>query len=76
MEEKDKKRFNTSRIAPAVKYVGMGFELFATVLIGALIGQWLDGKTTWETQIFTALLIPLFVIAYIYRLYRQLTKEK
>ncbi|TVQ46785.1 MAG: AtpZ/AtpI family protein [Saprospirales bacterium] len=76
MTDENKKRFDTSKLAPAAKYVGIGFELFATVLVGAIIGQWLDGKIAWETPIFTALLIPLFVIAYIYRLYRQLTKEK
>ncbi len=76
MEDKKKKSFDTKRLAPAAKYLGIAFELFATVVVAALIGQWLDNKIAWETPIFTALLIPFFVIAYIYRLYLQLNKEK
>jgi F0F1-type ATP synthase assembly protein I len=76
MEENKKKPFDPSKLAPAAKYLGMAFELFATVVIAALIGQWLDKNIAWETPIFTAFLIPVFVIAYIYRLYLQLNKEK
>lgn len=75
MKEEKKKPDNPTKMISVSRYFGMAFELLATVLIATFVGQWLDGKINWETPIVTALLIPIFLFGYIYKLYLQLYKE-
>lgn len=48
------------------KYSGMGFQMAGTVLIGALLGRWIDNKMANETPYFTILLVVLFTAAAMY----------
>jgi len=64
---------NTIRIVG--KYSGMAFQLFATCLAGALLGNWLDAKMQLERPLWAVFLTVFFMIAALYALYRQLLQD-
>lgn len=57
------------------KYTGLAFQLFATIAVSVILGLWLDSKLNFEKPIITALLIPIFLIGFIYKLYIELNKD-
>ncbi|TVR76861.1 MAG: AtpZ/AtpI family protein [Saprospirales bacterium] len=63
------------KLVSAVKYAGLAFQLFVTIVVAVLIGRWIDRMLELEKPIFTALLIPVFLFGFIYRLYLEINKE-
>lgn len=63
------------KLVSALKYAGLAFQLFITIVVAVLIGRWIDRLLNLEKPIFTALLIPVFLFGYIYRLYLDINKE-
>jgi len=58
-----------------MKYSGLAFQFLAAILIGVLIGKWLDKKFETSTPIFTALTSLFFVIASLVLVIRDLLKK-
>lgn len=58
-----------------LKYSGMVFQLFALLLLAGWGGKKIDAYLGNETPYVTALLILVFFIAYMYKLYIDLTRD-
>jgi len=58
------------------KYAGMAFQLFATLLVAVLAGMGIDHLLGLEKPIFTALLIPIFLFGFLYKLYLDISQNK
>jgi len=63
------------KLVVAARYFGLAFQLFVVLVIAAVLGNWIDSLLELERPIFTALLIPLFLIGFIYKLYLDLNKD-
>jgi len=55
-----------SQINSYMRYTGMAFQMGATILVGVLIGQYLDGRFETEKPYFTMVLSIIFTAAAIY----------
>lgn len=58
-----------------LQFTGLGFQLLAALLIGYLIGHWLDIKTETDKPWFTVGVMVFFIIATMVRVIRELTNE-
>ena len=58
-----------------LKYSGMVMQLFVLLFLAAYLGQKIDAKMGNETPYATAALILFGVIAYLFRVYFDLTKN-
>ncbi|TVR86112.1 MAG: AtpZ/AtpI family protein [Saprospirales bacterium] len=58
------------------KYAGMAFQLFATLVVAVLAGMGIDHLLGLEKPIFTALLIPIFLFGFLYKLYLDISQKK
>ncbi|MBA4304360.1 MAG: hypothetical protein C0424_09070 [Sphingobacteriaceae bacterium] len=58
-----------------LRYSGLAFQLVALILAGAWLGDWLDGRMQTEHPYWTAAFSLLGVLAGMYQLYRDLTKN-
>lgn len=58
-----------------MKYAGMAFEMAAFIVIGVLIGRWLDGKFENENDLFSIFLAILFLIFYFIKLAKDLNSQ-
>lgn len=57
-----------------LKYSGIGFQMIATILLGVLIGMFLDNK--FETDnIFTAIFSLIFVVIALYVVLKDFIKK-
>lgn len=73
MSKKDSKfSGNRKKAEQYLKYSGMVFQLFILLAIAAFIGQKLDQRYNTKSPYFTASLLILFLIAYLFKLYRDL----
>jgi hypothetical protein len=59
-----------------VRYSGMAMELFGLLLILMLAGRYLDNRMGNPKQYVTAFLVTVGLIAYLYKLYLELTKAR
>lgn len=59
-----------------LKYSGMAFQMIFTLLAGWYIGAWIDGKVQMGKPLFAIGLSFLFLIAFFYKLIRQLSNDK
>ena len=57
-----------------MKYSGMAFEIIALLLVAVLIGQKLDQRIYPDASYFTALLVLLFLVGYLLKLYYSLNE--
>lgn len=55
------------------RYVGLGFQIVAIMLICIGIGQWLDGYFEYEIPVFTLIFAFLAIGAIIYNLIKELS---
>ena len=58
-----------------LKYSGMVFQLFVLLLIAGWGGKKIDAYLGNETPYITALLIIIFFVAYMYKLYIDLVRD-
>lgn len=58
-----------------LRYSGLAFQLVVLILAGAWLGDWLDERLQTQQPYFTAALSLLGVLAGMYQLYRDLTKD-
>lgn len=58
-----------------LRYSGLAFQLIALILAGAWLGDWLDERMQNQTPYCTAAFSLLGVLAGMYQLYRDLTKN-
>lgn len=59
-----------------LKYSGMAFQMVGTMLIGILVGKWLDRKLETPQPYFTALFALVFTGAAIYLVLRDFLAKK
>lgn len=76
-EEEDKKsgKKSSKKLIDAAKYSGLAFQLLAAIVVAVLLGSWIDKLLELEKPIFTALLIPVFLFGFIYKLYLDINKN-
>jgi len=53
----------------------MVFQLFALLFIAIFIGKAIDSKISWSDSLFTALLPVLGLLAYFFKLYKDVSKD-
>jgi len=58
----------------SLRYAGLGIQLAATILVGVLVGQWVDHKAGTD-GVFTILGALLGFAATLYSLIRELSKH-
>lgn len=58
-----------------LKYSSLAFQLIVLILAGAWLGDWIDQRMQTQHPYFTAALSLLGVMAGMYQLYRDLTKN-
>lgn len=58
-----------------LRYSGLAFQLLVLILAGAWLGDWLDERMQTSQPFFTAVLSLTGVVAGMYQLYRDLTKN-
>lgn len=54
----------------------MAFQLFGAILIGALIGKWLDGRAANQRPFFAVFGSILMLAASLWQIFRQLLNDK
>lgn len=59
-----------------LKYSGMAFQMVGTMLVGVLLGRWLDRKLMTAQPYFTALFALVFTGAAIYLAIRDFLSKK
>jgi hypothetical protein len=59
-----------------LKYSGIAFQMFFMLLIGLLLGQWLDKKFEFGQPYMTALCTILFLVGFFIKLIRDLAADK
>ncbi len=59
-----------------LKYSGLAFQFLAAIIIGLLIGKWLDGQFKLDRPIFTIIFSLLFIIASLVLVIRDITKKE
>lgn len=59
-----------------LKYSGMAFQMVGTMLLGVLMGKWLDRKLETPQPYFTAIFALLFTVAAIYLVLRDFLAKK
>ena len=72
MREKEPDR----RVNNYLKYTGMAFQMVGTMLVGILIGRWLDHRLATSKPYFTALFALIFTGAAIYLTLRDFLAKK
>lgn len=58
-----------------LRYSSLAFQLLVLILAGAWLGDWLDERMQTSQPYFTAVLSLIGVVAGMYQLYRDLTKN-
>lgn len=80
MNEKEKeeadKRSKMDRMKNYVQYSGLGFQVVAIIVLGALFGKWIDGKMLNEFPAMTLVLTFLSVFLSMYYLYKKVNSDK
>ena len=71
--QKSKKKI--SRYNTALRYSGLAFQLAFFIVIGVLLGRWLDEKMANDTPYMTALLSVLFLILGLYTSLKDLFRN-
>ncbi len=59
-----------------LKYSGMAFQMVGTMLVGVLLGKWLDRTLNTPQPYFTAVFALLFTVAAIYLVLRDFLAKK
>lgn len=59
-----------------LKYSGLGFQFAVLILIAFYLGKWLDQQIGMSKPVFTLLLILVFFVGFLYKLYLDLIKTK
>jgi F0F1-type ATP synthase assembly protein I len=54
----------------------MAFQFLGAIIIGVLIGKWLDRKFETSSPVFTALVSLFFVVASLFLVIRDVMKRK
>jgi membrane-associated HD superfamily phosphohydrolase len=57
-----------------VKYIGLGFQILLTVLIGVLVGQWLDQKLQTDNGLYTIICSVSMIIVSLIQIIRTFLK--
>lgn len=74
MKNQDSKKKQSENSKAYLKYSGMGFQMIATILIGVLLGVFLDNKFNTQS-IFTAICSLLFVVLSLYVVLKEFIKK-
>jgi F0F1-type ATP synthase assembly protein I len=72
-DKRPEKIFEKSR--EYMKYSGLAFQFAAIVIVGYLIGKWIDGLFGFEKPVMTMLLILVLFTGFMYKLYIELVKK-
>ncbi|MCO6460110.1 MAG: AtpZ/AtpI family protein [Saprospiraceae bacterium] len=71
------KRSDKKNALTYLRYTGMGFQLIGVILIGYYLGDFLDRKwNAGNPRYWTAGLILVFMFAYLYKLIKDLSRDK
>lgn len=57
------------------RYMGLAMEMFTTLFVAALIGQWLDKKLGTSKPFITALLVVIALAGVLFRMIKDLDKK-
>jgi hypothetical protein len=57
------------------KYVGAGFQIIAPVILGLLLGRWLDHHFEKTNSIYTIILSSVMIIVSLYIFIKQFMKD-
>ena len=57
------------------KYSGMAFQMFVFLLLGWLIGDYIDGLMGLKTPVFTLVFLFLFLAVFFVKLIRDVSNE-
>ncbi len=58
-----------------LKYSGMVGQLLVLLFLAAYLGQWLDGKMENEKPLFTAVLLIVALVAYLFKITVDLNRD-
>lgn len=59
-----------------LKYSGLAFQLAAVIVLGVFLGRYFEALLQWERPFIQVLLILIFFIGFIYKLYLQTLEDK
>jgi len=71
-----KKPIKTTQYYAYLKYSGLAFQLAAVILLGVVLGRYLEGLLELEKPIIQVLLILVFFVGFVYKLYIQTLNDK
>ncbi len=57
------------------KYMGLATQMFGTLFVAAIVGQWLDRKFETSRPLITALLVVLALGGVLFKLIKDLDKK-
>jgi F0F1-type ATP synthase assembly protein I len=72
-EQKEKQKQSLNSLA---RYSGMAFQIGGAVILGILLGTWMDKQFEPTSHCFTALFAVLGVFIGVYAVFRDLLKKK
>lgn len=59
-----------------VEFSGMGFQMIITIVIGVVVGKFLDSKFPNESQIYTVILTLIFVLLALYAVVKKIINKQ
>jgi apolipoprotein N-acyltransferase len=62
-----------SHVNQYAKYSGLAFQMFFSLLVAALLGQWIDDKFELSRDYMTLVLIVTVFFGFIYKLIKELS---
>lgn len=75
MKTKDDSSESSENFNSYLKYSGIVFQLIGIILIGWWIGSWIDEKMGTPQPYWTAGIILFFILAFLFSVVYNLTKE-
>jgi len=70
------KKKNKTKVNAYLKYSGIAFQLFFLLFITAYAGQWVDARLGNKRPYLTAFLLIFVLGGYLYKLVKDLEKDK
>ena len=74
--EEEKNKAKMDRMKNYVQYSGLGFQVVAMIVLGAFLGQWLDGKMQNDFPTLTLIVTFLSVFLSMYYMYKKVSGGK
>ena len=75
-DEQKKKKADMDRMKAYVHYSGLGFQVVAMIVLGALLGKWIDESMENEFPTVTLILTFCSVFFSMYYLYKKVSGGK